>query len=98
MVSEEAKKLPYFIPRTKNYMQPVYLCIGHRGIRHVTLIRRIQGNIWKCEEDLREFLYSKLPFYKHGRVAMRVNEMSCQIRIRGDYVSMVKYWMDQKGF
>ncbi|XP_001606368.1 probable 39S ribosomal protein L49, mitochondrial isoform X1 [Nasonia vitripennis] len=95
---EEAKKLSYFINRTKNYMQPVYLSITYRGTRHITVIRRIQGDVWECEKDIRKFLKSKLSTAQYSRLATRINEMSGQIRIRGDYVSMIKYWMDMKGY
>lgn len=78
-------------------MQPVYLMVSFRGQRQITLIKRVQGDIWQMEKELREYLESKLTTkYKH--IASRVNEMSSQIRFRGDHVAYVKQWMDKKGF
>jgi large subunit ribosomal protein L49 len=78
-------------------MLPVYLSISYRGTRHITLIKKIEGNIWKLEEELKNYLESKSTKY-YKNIASRVNEMTGQIRFRGDYVEMVKHWMTTKGF
>lgn len=42
-----SSNLPYFVARTKNHMVPVYLRLEEvRGIRKVTIIRHIEGDIW----------------------------------------------------
>lgn len=40
--------LPYYIPRTKNHMIPVYLFIykPERGLVRRTIIKHVEGNIW----------------------------------------------------
>lgn len=87
-------KSPYFIARTKNFMFPVYLCTTYRGQRRTTVIRRVQGDIWKLEEELRALVE------KHrGKIcASRINEMSGQIRFHGDYVNLIKDYLQKKGF
>lgn len=88
-------------------MQPVYFHYSKRGNKQITLIRRIDGDIWQLEKDLKTFLNAKYE-QKHKKsgkttpylstIFSRVNEMSCQIRFRGDYVALVKMWMDERGF
>ncbi|XP_044749157.1 probable 39S ribosomal protein L49, mitochondrial [Coccinella septempunctata] len=92
--SGNAKDHPYFIPRTKNHMIPVYLHIQQRGMRRLTVVRKIQGDIWLLGKELETFLQpmSKKP------IRMQINEFTGGIRINGDYVNAIKYWLQEKGF
>ncbi|XP_076756924.1 mitochondrial ribosomal protein L49 [Xylocopa sonorina] len=85
---------PYYIQRTRNYMQPVYLEISYRGTRRITTVRKIHGDIWALESELKEYInkYAKKP------IGVRTNELIGEIKFRGDYVNIVKKWMDEKGF
>ncbi|KAI4487131.1 hypothetical protein M0802_012005 [Mischocyttarus mexicanus] len=85
---------PYFIRRSKNHMLPVYLNRYFRGTRRVTVIRRIEGDIWKLEEELKQLIKET----KKRTTGSRINEMSGDIRFRGDFVSLVKQWLLDKGF
>ncbi|XP_034175371.1 mitochondrial ribosomal protein L49 isoform X1 [Osmia lignaria lignaria] len=85
---------PYYIPRTKNYMQPIYLEITFRGTRRVTVLRKIQGDIWKLKSELTKYLHVNT----NKPIGVRVNELIGEIRFRGDYVTLVKNWLDEKGF
>lgn len=86
---------PYFIRRTKNYMLPVYLDITYRGVRKITIISKIEGDIWALEHDLR----TRLENYKAKRIfASQIYEFSGMIKFKGDYVSRIKEWMEMKGF
>ncbi|XP_017878548.1 probable 39S ribosomal protein L49, mitochondrial [Ceratina calcarata] len=85
---------PYFIERTKNYMQPVYLEIGHRGLRKVTEVRKIHGDIWALEAELKKYIKEHV----NKPIGIRTNELAGIIKFRGDYVNLVKRWMDEKGF
>lgn len=84
----------YFIARTKNHMVPVYLIRKFRGMRRLTVVRRVQGDIWALEAEL------KAAIEKHiGKMIItRVNEMSSQIYFKGDYVNFVKEYLLKKGF
>lgn len=85
---------PYHIHRTRNFMIPVYLEISYRGMRRLTVIRKINGNIWELESQLKKYLGDKT-----GKaIGVRVNELIGEIKFRGDYVSLVKDWLDKKGF
>ena len=85
---------PYYVQRTKNYMIPVYMDITFRGTRRVTTIRKIHGNIWALESELRKYLEKQT----NKVIGVRVNELIGEIQFRGDHVSLVKKWLDEKGF
>lgn len=85
---------PYYVQRTKNYMIPVYMDITFRGTRRITTIRKIHGNIWALESELRKYLEQRT----NKVIGVRVNELIGEIQFRGDHVSLVKKWLDEKGF
>ncbi|XP_014212887.1 probable 39S ribosomal protein L49, mitochondrial [Copidosoma floridanum] len=95
---EEARELPYFIQRNKNHMQPVYLELSYRNSRKITCIRLIQGDIWQLEKDIKMYLQKKSKNKHLKEAGSRVSEIAGTIKFRGDYVSLVKAWMDMKGF
>ncbi|ALC48507.1 mRpL49 [Drosophila busckii] len=85
----------YLVARTKNHMVPVYLQTRFRGERRITVVRRIQGNIWALEQELREVVQRA----RNGKIcATRVNELSGQIHIHGDYVDILREHLKSKGF
>ncbi|XP_071626940.1 large ribosomal subunit protein mL49 isoform X2 [Temnothorax longispinosus] len=84
----------YFVERTKNYMQPVYLTRNLRGAKKVTEITKIQGDIWALERDMKRFLEERM----RKKVASQIHEFAGIIKFKGDCVSRVKEWMDMKGF
>lgn len=88
------RETPYMIPRTKNGMLPVYLQILFRGTKRVTHIRLIQGDIFAFEEELTNFLED----YLKRKFVIRANEFSGTIKITGDYVNLIKYFLSEKGF
>ncbi|XP_047028013.1 probable 39S ribosomal protein L49, mitochondrial [Helicoverpa zea] len=91
---EEAKNLPYFIARTKNHEIPIYLEITYRGIRKITMVRRIEGDIWLMNDEIKSFLKEK-----NGRyVETRVHEVGRFIEAKGDYVNDLREWAHSKGF
>ncbi|KAH0954321.1 hypothetical protein HN011_005515 [Eciton burchellii] len=85
---------PYFIERTKNYMQSVHLLLCNKGVRKITRINKIQGDIWMLEHDIKEFIEKNVG----EKLATQINEYAGTIKIRGDYVNRIKEWMDMKGF
>ncbi|XP_034473582.1 probable 39S ribosomal protein L49, mitochondrial [Drosophila innubila] len=85
----------YFVARTKNHMVPVYLHTRFRGQRRLTVVRRVQGDIWALERDLRAVVERA----RNGKLcATRVNELSGQIHIHGDYVDVLREHLKAKGF
>lgn len=92
--SDKIPNEKYFVPRNKNYMVPVYLCISYRGQRRITKIRNIQGDVFELEKDLNLHLKKVL-----GKdVATQVNELVAYIHIKGDHVNLVKKYLTDKGF
>ncbi|XP_015587284.1 probable 39S ribosomal protein L49, mitochondrial [Cephus cinctus] len=87
------KTYPYFVQRTKNHMQPIYLDKSFRGMRKLTVIRRIQGNIWALEAELKEYLEQKV----RKKMGARVHEPACTLVFHGDHVSRVKEFLTAKG-
>ncbi|KAH8415387.1 hypothetical protein KR222_007898, partial [Zaprionus bogoriensis] len=85
----------YFVARTKNHMVPVYLHRSFRGQRRITVVRRVQGDIWALEQELRAVVERA----RNGKLcASRINELSGQIRFHGDYVDVLREHLKAKGF
>ncbi|XP_011867806.1 PREDICTED: probable 39S ribosomal protein L49, mitochondrial [Vollenhovia emeryi] len=84
----------YFIERTRNYMQPVYLLRNPRGTKKVTRISKIQGDIWALERDMKQYVEKCMG----KKMASQIHEFSGVIKFKGDVVSRVKEWLDMKGF
>ncbi|KAL6266832.1 hypothetical protein P5V15_003661 [Pogonomyrmex californicus] len=85
---------PYFIERTKNYMQPVYLKRNRKGDKKITKIGNIQGNIWELERDMKQYIEK----HSKKRIASQIHEFAGLIKLKGDFVNRVKEWMNTKGF
>ncbi|CAG9854153.1 unnamed protein product [Phyllotreta striolata] len=90
--TEDVKKLPYLVQRTKNHMIPVYLQISQRGVRRHTFVRKIQGDINLLEQELKEFLQKE----SFQPIRSQVNELTGIIRINGDHVNAIKYFLEKK--
>lgn len=58
------------------------------------MIRRIKGDIWAVEKELRDYIRDKAK----KELGMRINELGGIIKIRGDFVHHVTNWCQQKGF
>ncbi|XP_011557217.3 probable 39S ribosomal protein L49, mitochondrial [Plutella xylostella] len=91
---EEAKDLPFFIPRTKNHMLPIYLKTINRGTTKSTLIRKIEGDIWLMNDEIRAYLKEM----NNKFIQTRVHELARFIEIKGDYVDDASKWAYSKGF
>ena len=91
--SEDAKNFPYFVARSRNHMMPVYLKVYGRGSKRITSVKRIQGDIWLLEQELRKFLQSE----QIRPIRSQVNELSGAIYFHGDYVNAIKYWLTKRG-
>lgn len=87
------KNLAYFVERTRNYMLPVYLEIKFRGHRRLSVVRNIEGDIWKLEEELHELIERKAG----KRIYSRINEMNRKIVFKGDYVTLIQKYLMSKG-
>lgn len=92
--TEDVRDKPYFIERTKNHMLPVYLKLAQRGIKRHTYVRKVQGDIFLLDKELREFLQKE----SFQPVRSQAHEFAGYIRIKGDFVNACKYWLEKKGY
>ncbi|KAJ7307496.1 hypothetical protein JRQ81_009519 [Phrynocephalus forsythii] len=85
--------LPYYVRRSRMHNIPVYANITH-GSRKITIIRKIEGDIWALEKEVKEFIEPLL-----GRTPLtQVNEVNCSISIKGFFDEELKQWLMDKGF
>lgn len=88
--------LPYFVNRTRNGLYPVYKQVHHSESRGVeTVVQNIEGDVWKFEQDLREWLRDKRPDldYEPG-----VYEARGKILVKFDCVFEIVDFLRSKGF
>ncbi|KAM9367151.1 large ribosomal subunit protein mL49 [Phaethornis superciliosus] len=78
--------LPYFVSRSRLHNLPVY---PRSGPRRLTELRRVRGDIWALERELREDL---------GVQEVQVNEVTGTLRLKGDVGGELRRWLLQKGF
>ncbi|CAK1542901.1 unnamed protein product [Leptosia nina] len=91
---EEASNLPYFIERNKNQDLSIYLDISYRGMRKISKIKKIEGDIWLMNDDVKDFLKKRYKRY----IETRVHELGKFIEVKGDYVNALNEWAYSKGF
>ncbi|XP_044537962.1 39S ribosomal protein L49, mitochondrial [Gracilinanus agilis] len=85
--------LPYFVRRSRMHNVPVYTELTH-GNRQMTLIRKVEGDIWALQKDVEEFLTPLL-----GKTPVtQVNEVTGTLRIKGYFDQPLKAWLLEKGF
>uniref|UniRef100_A0A8C8R4N4 Large ribosomal subunit protein mL49 n=1 Tax=Pelusios castaneus TaxID=367368 RepID=A0A8C8R4N4_9SAUR len=85
--------LPYFVRRSRMHNVPVYTDITH-GNRKMTVIRKIEGDIWALEKEVKEFLTQ----LTRKPPSTQVNEVTRSIRIKGYFDNELKEWLMNKGF
>lgn len=95
MFTAKFDQYPFFVHRTRNHMLPVYLKVSKRGMKRVTQINNVDGNIWKMEEEVRRYL-EKL-YGANKIIATKVHEVCGHLCIHGDHVSRINEWLLKKG-
>jgi mitochondrial ribosomal protein L49 len=85
--------LDYFIPRTRAGIFPVYKTIEKTN-RVLTLLNRVDGNIWKAAKSLRQFLEQQ----SGQKIVSSINEPKKRIIVKGDHVFHIIEWLKHKGF
>ncbi|XP_047374284.1 39S ribosomal protein L49, mitochondrial isoform X1 [Sciurus carolinensis] len=85
--------LPYFVRRSRMHNIPVYKDITH-GNRQMTVIRKVEGDIWALQKDVEDFLSPLL-----GKTPVtQVNEVTGTLRVKGYFDEQLKAWLLEKGF
>lgn len=93
---ETPPDLPYFVPRTRNYLLPVYYKLHNDPEECYTMIKLVSGDLWKLAEDVRIHLES-LDECKQ-KILTGVQETDARIMFRGRWVHQVVDWLHNKGF
>ncbi|KAG0729715.1 putative 39S ribosomal protein L49, mitochondrial [Chionoecetes opilio] len=86
---------PYFVPRNRSHMLPVYL--EHKPIisKYRTSVHHVEGDIFALLEELREYLKEQ----RQPKILnMRAHEPHQRIEVKGQYVAEVREFLLQKGF
>lgn len=85
--------LPYTIRRSRMHNIPVYTDLTN-GNRMTTLIRKVEGDIWALEKDMRQHLKEVT-----GKdLPTQVNEVTGTVRVKGQLDVELKEWLVSKGF
>ncbi|XGW05617.1 hypothetical protein V3C99_016181 [Haemonchus contortus] len=95
--------LPYYVRRRRDHTLPLYLnrkkdLLNEKtlDIDHVELVimKEVEGDIFACNSDLREFLENELGM----PVATHVDELKGRITIKGADRSLVEKFLFSRGF
>lgn len=92
---ENPPDLDYFVPRTRNFLLPVYYKLNQEPEVSYTEVRQISGDLWKFEQDLRTHLES---LHDKGRILTSVYETDGRVLFKGRYIHDVVSWLYAKGF
>ncbi|KAK7520013.1 mitochondrial 54S ribosomal protein mL49 [Phyllosticta citriasiana] len=84
-------QLPYFVLRTASAKIPVYSEVKGGGTLRQTKLRKIEGDIKKLKKALEEELGLKPS-------SVRINDLTKQIVIKGDFKMEIQQWLIDKGF
>lgn len=91
--AERPPALPYMIRRSRMHNVPVYTDLTH-GNRKMTLVRKVEGDIWALEKDVREYLKEITGM----ELPTQVNEVTMTLKVKGHYDQELKDWLTNKGF
>lgn len=93
---ESPPDLPYFVPRTRNYLLPVYYHLDNDPEKCSTIVKQVTGDLWQLEEDLRTHLESLNK--TNRRILTSVLETDDRVCFRGRYLHQVVDWLHAQGF
>nr|XP_046251995.1 mitochondrial ribosomal protein L49 [Scatophagus argus] len=85
--------LPYMIRRSRMHNIPVYTDVTS-GSRRTTLIRKVEGDIWALEKDVKQYLKD----VTGKELPTQVNEVTMTLRVKGHFDDELKKWLANKGF
>ncbi|KAM6924342.1 large ribosomal subunit protein mL49 [Xenentodon cancila] len=85
--------LPYMIRRSRMHNIPVYTDLTH-GNRKMTLVRKVEGDIWALEKDVKQHLKK----VTGKELPTQVNEVTMTLKVKGHFDQELKDWLASKGF
>lgn len=94
-------KLPYLISRTPSSQLPIYEHTKGGGTKHITVLRKLSGDLNMLQAHLQEALGLSERFTDaKGRKKehIRINWTTQQVVLRGWRAAEVKRWCELAGF
>ncbi|XP_031557822.1 39S ribosomal protein L49, mitochondrial-like [Actinia tenebrosa] len=88
--TETPPDLPFFLKRSKMNNLPVYTDYKAGGTRHITVIRKIKGDLKALECLLHDKLDKDL--------VIQINELTGQVKIKGNHKDKVVSILKELGF
>ncbi|XP_031589806.1 39S ribosomal protein L49, mitochondrial-like [Oreochromis aureus] len=85
--------LPYTIRRSRMHNIPIYTDVTNSN-RKLTLIRKVEGDIWALEKDVRQYLQE----VTGKELPTQVNEVTMTLKVKGHFDKELKDWLVRKGF
>ncbi|XP_022075655.2 mitochondrial ribosomal protein L49 [Acanthochromis polyacanthus] len=85
--------LPYMIRRSRMHNVPVYTDVTN-GSRKLTLVRKVEGDIWALEKDVKQHLKE----VTGEELPTQVNEVTMTLKVKGHFEKELKDWLVSKGF
>ncbi|XP_042265493.1 mitochondrial ribosomal protein L49 [Thunnus maccoyii] len=85
--------LPYMIRRSRMHNIPVYTDLT-KGSRRTTLVRKVEGDIWALEKDVKQYLKE----VTGKELPTQVNEVTMTLKVKGHFDKELKEWLADKGF
>lgn len=81
------------IRRSRMHNIPVYTD-QTKGNRRTTLVRKVEGDIWALEKDVKQYLQE----VTGKELPTQVNEVTMTLKVKGHYDKELKEWLVAKGF
>lgn len=72
---------------------PVYSDLTH-GCRKITLIRKVEGDIWALERHVKQYLKE----LTGKELPTQVNEVTMTLKVKGHFHEELKEWLMSEGF
>ncbi|KAM9856280.1 large ribosomal subunit protein mL49 [Aulostomus maculatus] len=91
--AETPPTLPYMIRRSRMHNIPVYTDLTNSN-RKTTLVRKVEGDIWALEKDVKEYLKELTGI----ELPTQVNEVTRCLKVKGHFDKELKEWLASKGF
>lgn len=81
------------VRRSRMHNIPVYTDRSS-GSRRTTLVRRVEGDIWALEQDVKRHLKERTG----KELPTQVNEVTMTLKVKGHVDGELKTWLASKGF
>ena len=83
-------ELPFHVKRSRTNNLPVYTDKKAGGSQIITIVRKVTGDVKELEKCLRYKLGNDLHY--------QVNELTSQVRVKGNHKEPIVQWLKELGF